>query len=133
MDQPAHPTYLPNLYDLFHKTVHVQYAASGIDGKAHLTYRDLRREKHFSGDEIRVEETAAGRLVTVMLEATPDRDTLSFSFFLPTLNIEREAHVVSVAMYTTSRTSIGGPRLVRGQLESWRTITLSGMARAVTF
>jgi hypothetical protein len=133
MTQPAHPTYLPNLYDLFSKRVHVQYALSGIDGKPRLHYRDKSQEKTFTGDEIRGEDTSIGRLVTVTLEVVPDLHTISFSFFLPTINLEREAHVVTEGLYTTARTSIGGPRLVKGQLETWRAITLSGMARVVEF
>lgn len=127
------PTYLPNQFDLFRKDVHVQYAASGIDGKPHLQYRDRKREKSFAGDAIRVEETSIGRLVSVDLEIVPDLHTITFSFLVPMINIEREAHVVTEALYTTSRTSIGGPALVKGQLQTWRGITLSGMARTVQF
>ncbi|MFT3769201.1 MAG: hypothetical protein QM820_27495 [Minicystis sp.] len=126
-----HPTYLPNLFDLFRKDVHVQYTVSGIDGQPRLQYRDRKRELSFSGDQIRVEETSIGRLVSVVLVAVPDKQTLTFSFFVPTLNVDREAHIVTEALYTTTRTSIGGPALVRGQVESWRGITLSGIARAV--
>ncbi len=128
-----HPTYLPNLFDLFSKRVHVQYALSGIDGRPRLTYRDKGKEKGFTGDDITAEDTAMGRLVTVTLEVVPDLHSMTFSFLLPTLNIERESHVVTEGIYTTSRTSIGGPSLVKGQLQSWRAITLSGIARVVQF
>lgn len=123
----------PNLYDLYRKGVHVQYATTGIDGKARLSYRDTKRARSFVGDEITVEDTAAGRLVTVILEAVPDLHTISFSFFLPMINLEREAHVETTAIYATGRTSIGGPALVRGQIGTWSAVTLSGMARAVEF
>jgi hypothetical protein len=133
MTNPAHPTYLPNLFDLFSKRVHVQYTTTSIDGKARLSYRDKGRDKSFTGDQIRTEDTSIGRLVSVTLEAVPDLEVVTFSFFLPTLNIEREAHVVTEGLYTTARTSIGGPALVKGQIETWRSITLAGMARAVLF
>lgn len=129
----THPKTQPNLFDLHYRGVHVQYSASGIDGKPRLTYRDTKRERTFAGDEIVVADTAAGRMVTVVLEAVPDLQTLSFSFFVPTISIEREEHVESVGLYTTSRTSIGGPALVKGQVDTWRSITLAGMARAVQF
>jgi hypothetical protein len=129
--QPGHPTYLPNQFDLFSKRVHVQYATTSIDGKPRLTYRDRGVDRTFVGDEIRTEDTSVGRLVSVTLSVVPDLHTVTFSFFLPTLNIDREAHVVTEGLYTTQRTSIGGPQLVRGQLESWRSVTLSGIARSV--
>lgn len=133
MTMPGQPTYQPNLFDLFYRRVHVQYTTTSIDGKARLHYRDRSVDKSFSGEQIRTEETSLGRLVSVALEVVPDLHTVTFSFFLPTLHVEREAHIVTQGLYTTARTSIAGPALVQGQVESWRAITLSGMARAVMF
>jgi hypothetical protein len=126
-----HPTYLPNQFDLFSKHVHVQYSTTSIDGKARLHYKDRSIDKSFVGDDIRTEDTSIGRLVSVTLSVVPDLKSVTFSFFLPTLNVEREAHVITEGLYTTQRTSIGGPALVKGQLETWRAITLSGIARSV--
>ncbi|APR87081.1 hypothetical protein A7982_12430 [Minicystis rosea] len=125
--------YQPNQFDLFRKDVHVQYATTGIDGLPSLDYRDRKMHKSFRGEAISVEETSIGRLVSVTIGYVPDMQTVTFSFFLPTLNVERETHVVTEAIYTTQRTSIAGPSLVKGQIESWRSITLSGMARQVQF
>ncbi len=133
MPETTRPTYQPNLYDLFRRDVHIQYSASSIDGRPRLHYRDRKLDKSFSGDEIRIEETALGRVVSVILQAVPDLHVVTFGFFLPTLNVEHETHVVTEAIYSTQRTSIGGPSLVKGQLESWRSITLAGIARAVEF
>lgn len=128
---PLSPASSPNQFDLFRKDVHVQYATTGIDGRARLSYRDRKREMSFTGEAIRVEETSIGRLISVDIEAVPDLHTITFSFFVPTIKVEREAHVVTEALYTTSRTSIAGPALVKGQVQTWRGITLSGIARAV--
>lgn len=131
MNQPSHPTYIPNQFDLFSKHVHVTYSTTSISGKPLLTYTFRTKAQSFSGDQIRAEDTAIGRLITVVTETVPDLHTVSFSFLLPTLNIEREAHIVTEGIYTTTRSSIGGPALVKGQVESWRVISLSGIARAV--
>lgn len=128
---PAQPTQQPNQFDLFRRDVHVQYTLSAFDGKPRLSYRDRKRELSFVGDDIRVEDTSIGRLVSVTLVVVPDAQTLTFSFFVPSVAIDREAHVVTEALYTTQRTSIGGPALVKGQLATWRGITLSGIARFV--
>ena len=37
------------------------------------------------------------------------------------------------AVVTTHHTTIGGPGLVQGQLKSYRTVTLKGIARQVIF
>src|SRR5690349_13266271 len=97
-------TYQPNQYDLFDHAVHVSYSTSGIDGKAHLAYRDATHDKSFSGDQIRTEDTSLGRVVSVTLEVVPDLHSITFGFFLPTLNVDREAHVVTEGIYTTART-----------------------------
>ena len=121
--QPSHPTYQPNQYDLFSKRVHVTYATTGIDGKPRLTYLDKGSARSFAGDQIRLEETSIGRLVSVTLEVVPDLHTISFSFLLPMLNIEREAHVVTEGVYTTARSSIGGPALVKGEFYQFRAVS----------
>jgi hypothetical protein len=124
-------TYDPNLYDLHHGDLHVLYSTTAIDGKPHLRYADAGSEKSFTGEQIQTEELSLGHLVSVVIETVPDLRVVTFSFFVPKLNVTGEAQVTSVGIYTTARTSIGGPALVKGQLATWRTISLSGTARFV--
>jgi hypothetical protein len=88
----------------------------------------------FRGDEIRLAETEIGRTVTVTLEAVPDLHVETLTLLLPPTNLQNgESRLRTEAITTTHRTSIGGPRLVRGQVLSYATATLSGMARSVVF
>lgn len=130
---PTHPTRRPNLYELHRKSLHLTYMSTSKDGRARLHYADKKGEKSFTGDEIQVTDSAIGRLLTVTLEAVPDLHVITLSILLPELHIEREAHIETAAIYTTSRTSIGGPALVKGQVQTYRAISLSGSARAVEF
>ena len=114
---------------------------------ATVTY-DLRSgELHYSGptrpplkDFVEVTETAVpfdtpiGRLVTAVLRTTPDGDTNTVSLLLPRVNLPAgedaaEARVAAVGVFTTSRSSIGGPDLVEGQIQVHTSATLAGTAR----
>jgi hypothetical protein len=75
-------------------------------------------------------------LITVTLEVVPDLHTLSLTLLVPQINLG-DAGAASafstLAIMTTHLTSIGGPDLVRGPLQTYEEVTLSGMARLVEF
>lgn len=123
-----------NLFDLRGGGVTVNYAASSLDGRPRLTYRSMGQTRSFVGDEITAAETAIGTLVTVQLAATPDLSTTTFTVVIPQVNIESgSVNVRTQGITTVERTSIGGPALVRGQVQSNRVVTLTGSAQAVDF
>lgn len=116
---------------------------------ASITY-DLRSaELRYSGpteptqpDQVEVTETASpldtpiGRLVTAVLRATADGDTNTVTVLLPRVILPQgedepppEASIETVAVFTTTRSSIGGPKLVEGPIQLYTTAALSGTAR----
>ena len=124
----------PNLFDLKGHDVHVNYSTSSIAGVPLFNYESKGEKKSFRGDEIRVQETEVGRLVTVTLEVVPDLRSVTFSVLVPTVHLEgREGEVHTVGLRTTTRTSIGGPRLVKGQVNTFEGVNLKGTAQAVDF
>ena len=138
MEQPRDPRPQqpaePSLYELSCDGTTLTYSTSGIDGKPQLAYATGDRSYVLRGDEIRVAETEIGRLVTVTLEARPDQHVVTLTLVLPPVNLERgESKLTTEVITTTHHTSIGGPRLVRGQVLSYETAALTGMARAVVF
>lgn len=133
MDPTAHSNRRPNLYELHRKSLHVTYSTTSLDGRARLHYVDGRVDKSYVGEEIQVADIGIGRLITVMLEVVPDLRAVTFSMLLPDVHVEREAHIETEGLYTTARTSIGGPALVKGQIQTYRAVALSGTARAVEF
>ena len=125
-----------NAYDLKGADgVKVSYSASGFGGVPLFHYSDRRNDLSFKGDEIRTEKTSIGTLVTVRLRDVPDLEGLDFTLVVPRVNVDEsgEGGVRTFGFWTLQRTSIGGPDLVDGQVESYRTLALSGTARALVF
>jgi hypothetical protein len=122
--------YEANLFELSGKGIHVTYATSGIDGRAHLHYKAKGVEKDFRGDQIQVADLPIGRLVSVAVMAVPDLKTEMFSLVLPHINLpagQSEAPFTAVAIHSTLLTSIGGPRLVKGATSSYCSEDVSGV------
>lgn len=124
-----------NQFELWGRGIHVSYSTSSISGKPLFHYRAYGVDKAFSGDDIRVEETALGREVSVTLEAIPDLATSTFTVLIPRVNIgdDPSARFRSVGIHADHFTSIGGPALVRGAQASYDGTDLHGVARAVVF
>jgi hypothetical protein len=124
----------PNHFELQGDGAQISFAESGIDGKPVLSYQPAQGlPVSFRGEQIRVAEGELGRTVTVMLEQVPDLHTVTLTLLLPEVNLpqEGEAPVQTVGIVTTSRTSIGGPALVQGALQSHCALDLQGIARIV--
>ena len=135
----------PNYIRLAGSGVELTYALDRA-GK-HLTYKRPQGEVTFGDADIKDLESPLGRLLTVHLEATPDRDTVDLTLVLPTINLPRSAATgpgraggaarptpvkfSTFAVLTTTRTSIGGPGLVSGALQSYRVLELQGEATEV--
>lgn len=82
-------------------------------------------------------ETAIGRLVTATLRSAEDGDTSTVTVLLPEVNLstgqEEGAYVdapfETVAVYATSRSTIGGPGLVEGPVQLYTHAATDGIAR----
>ena len=125
----------PNLYELQGNGVTISYTPAGLGGVAQLNYKDKEQDLVFRKDEIRRDETAIGALVTVGLNFTPDLESEFLSVLIPATNLPNGegTPIETVAVYTKEATSIGGPALVRGQVQTYRTAALKGTARLVDF
>jgi hypothetical protein len=125
----------PNRFELSgYEDVELTYDTTSIAGQPQLHYRHGDHDVSRSGDEIHSLETEIGTLVTAEVESVPDSHTLTVSVMLPTINLgEDDADFETSAIETTSRTSIGGPNLVTGPLETYEFLPLSGKASLVSF
>jgi hypothetical protein len=125
-----------NLFELESYGVQITYSKSSITGDPRFSYRDADHNLNFSGDEIRVEGTEIGDLVTVTIETVSDLRTVTVTLLVPEVNLPedtKQSPFETEAVVTTHHTTIGGPGLVQGQLKSYRTVTLKGIARQVIF
>lgn len=127
----------PNLFELRNDKVDVQitFSTSSFAGDPLLQFRRGDEIHSFRGEEIRAVATEFAVQVTVTLEVIPDARSLTLTLLLPAVNLppSLESPVETLAIFTTSLTSIGGPRLVEGQIQSYSTIELTGTAQAVDF
>ena len=79
-------------------------------------------------------EAAIGIEVSGIVRAVPDLETVRASIVVPRVNVgEGACPFVGVALLTTIRTTIGGPRLVDGSLELYTVRPIGGTAEAVQF
>ncbi len=119
----------PSLYEMTGKDLQITYTTSNEDGEAQLDYHRFRKHLTFKGDEIRVQRTELGRLVTVTTRQVPDLKTETVSVLIPDINLEDTAAVFTTfAITTTHLTTIAGPDLVAGQVQSYRPKRLTGKA-----
>jgi hypothetical protein len=126
----------PNLFNLEGDGATISFATSSIAGVPQFSYRDSEHNVSRSGEDIRRLETEIGTLVTIDLAQIPDLQTIKVTLVLPTVNLPQPANVSdlqTIGILTTARTTIGGPNLVVGQIESYRTLYLRGTARKVVF
>lgn len=113
----------------------IAYSTSSATGEPQFTYRDRTRDLSFRGDDIAVTSSPLGTLVTVVLELIPDLHTLTATLVLPDINLgDRQVIPFTTAVIlTTNLTSIGGPQLVTGPLQTYRVVKLQGAAQHVEF
>ncbi len=127
----------PNYYELSKAIqVRITYQVKGVDGQPHLYYRIFQGPPtlSFSGDQIRIQESEIGTQVTVTLEAIPDGDSTTLTLLLPIINLPGPTGQVSFEapiIWTTQRSTIGGPDLVKGVVQSYEVMMLNGKAEFV--
>lgn len=121
----------PNLFQIRGRGLRVTYSTSSITGDPLLSYSGAYGDQQFRGDEIRREETAIGTLVTVTVNQMPDAESVVFAILIPHIN--GDAKFKSMAFHTNIRTSIGGPNLVKGAIESYRPVVIWCLAQVVDF
>jgi hypothetical protein len=124
----------PNRYILTGSDTEITYSTTSFSGQPQLTYRDKKYQRSFSGAEIRSLNTEIGQQVTVTIEQIPDLHTLTLTLLIPTINLDKaESRFKTRAIFTAQRTSIAGPRLIKGAVQSYRVLALRGVASSVDF
>jgi len=125
--------------------VQITYDTTGFAGKPQLTYRgpigfgplEERpiESRTIVGDQIRTEQSALGRLVTVYLDAMPDAATFFLTLLLPDFNPmipgDTPTPFATLAILTTLLTSEAGPGIIEGALQEYEAVALEGTAEFV--
>src|ERR1700760_1665339 len=118
----------PTLFELYGDGIHASYSTTSITGDPLFTYQDATVNKSFRGSkEIKIEDTAIGNLVTVVIMHTVDGPSTSFSLLLPHVKLPPAGHPANITaegITTLHRGVIGGP--VLGQSESYTVDAMQG-------
>ncbi len=117
-------------YHLSSDNLKVEFVIKDKD-KLILVYEDKNGRREFSGRQIYREKTRLGFFPSVDLKVVPDSHTIAFSLMVPAANRPANAKSISVrtfAVRTRIQTTIGGPGLVEGQIETYKTYDLKGNA-----
>ncbi len=122
-----------NTFELSGKSIHVTYSSTSFTGVPTLSYRDNRLSRSFSGEEINVENTEIGQLVSVTLEAIADGDRVTFSLALPIVTLPRGPGIrIKVPGVTvTNPSTIAGPP--PGPQKLYSVVTMKGTAQFFEF
>ena len=125
-----------NRFVLRGEGLEITYDEITFAGSPQLTYQVVQgvHSRTFSGNELSSKESDIGTLVTVTLEVIPDDKRTLFTLLIPTINVTEtnEVPFETLAIYTTVRDSIIGPKGVRGAVESYQCVQLEGTAQFVT-
>ena len=119
--------------NMFHLTGHgvtVSLALTGIDGRPTLAYQDFHHALSFTGDDITIEDSVLGQLVSVTLVQTEDVGYTSFSVLIPTMNIVGGYNrVETLGVTAVHRSGLIGPG--PGQATAYHAIRLHGTASQI--
>jgi hypothetical protein len=129
------PASAPNLFELAGTGLTVSYATSSFAGPPQMTVKKGTKTKTFAGEQIRTAPTEIGILVNVDWEAVPDLRNVTLTVVIPRVNLgpTNKAKITTIAITTTAKTSIGGPGLVTGQVQSYKVDAVAGTASRVFF
>lgn len=121
-----------NLFELSGDSIQVTYSSTSILGGPILSYRDNQFIKLFRGDEIRLQDTELGQLITVTLETIPDLRTVTFSLVLPIVTVMPQSAGICIevsGLTVTNPTTIAGPPL--GPQKLYSVAQLKGTAQFI--
>jgi hypothetical protein len=122
-----------NRFHLRGDSISVDYATGTLTGSG-LVYHDDQLDRSFLNEELTVEDTLLGQLITVTLRQIPDFEVVTFTLVLPSITLTARNAPIDIevgGITTTHRTTIAGPQ--PGQQTFYSLVTLVGTAEAAIF
>jgi hypothetical protein len=124
-----------NQFDLKNTHLKVSYSSSSFAGTPQLTCQLDGQSHNFSGNQIQQVQNQIGTLASVTLAYIPDFGTTVLTLLVPAVNADLggKVKISTEAIVTTIHTSIGGPGLVKGAIQTYKAYALKGTAQVVEF
>jgi hypothetical protein len=118
-----------NQFTLRGHHIEVKYTVGATPGIPALHYKEGSVSRDFKTNEITVDRTALGSLVSIPLSRSVDTGGTTFAFFLPAIEVTRgqTAEFTTVAI----REEFSGPDSVPRKPTSWHSFIMQGTAENV--
>jgi hypothetical protein len=118
-----------NQFTLKGHHIEVKYTLGSTPGIPVLHYKEGSVSRDFKTNEITVDQTALGSLVSVPLSRSVDTGGTTFAFFLPNIEVTRgqAADFTTVAI----REEFSGPNSVPRRPTTWHSFIMQGTAESV--
>jgi hypothetical protein len=124
---------VPNLYELTGADgIQITYTPSDSNGKPDLNYADATRGLSFNGDQVAIQESLLGNLVTVFLVRTVDSGSTTLTVLVPGVSLETTASqpIETIGIITENLFSVLEMHTPR-QTQVYSVITLQGSAQLI--
>jgi hypothetical protein len=116
---------------------HYTFAGKGLSGVLDMSgisgrpVASLTVDGH-NVDEPTIREKSVGIVLRGQVSATPDLETVEIQLTIPHVNLPEDVHTFAgIAILTTARTSVAGPRFVEGAVQSYELRPVAGQASQV--
>lgn len=109
------------------QNVSAHYTPASDTDKAMLGFRrGSWKPRLFSGDRVRVDRTEFAELVSVTLYQVADLKTVTLTLLIPSINLNEKQNSLfaTTALFTNHYTTIAGPELVEGPIQTFTTARL---------
>jgi ribosomal protein L19 len=131
----------PNQFLLGGFDIEINYETTSIAGVPQLIYKDRSQTQNFRGEQIRIEQTQLGQMVTVTLKRdlpeTGADETLTLLVpAITLLSTTKTASTRTIAIFSLRRdaSSQESPVLkIPGQSQNYMTLCLAGTANQIDF
>jgi hypothetical protein len=121
----------PNLFELQGYNTEINYSTTSILGVPQLTYTYRGKTFNFRGDDLQIEQTQLGQMVTVDLTENPASEILeTLTLLIPIVNLpsatpEREIQTTAILSQIAKST--------KAQVQTYLPLCLAGAAKQVAF
>jgi hypothetical protein len=121
----------PNLFELQGYNTEINFSTTSILGVPQLTYTNRGQTSNFRGDDLQIEQTQLGQMVTVDLTENPASEILeTLTLLVPIVNLPStlpERAIQTTAIFSQIAKS------TKAQVQTYMPLCLSGVARQVAF
>jgi hypothetical protein len=124
----------PNVFELEGYQARISYSTTSFAGVASLTYVSRGETFSFRGDQLKVERTQLGQMVTVTLASKPQAigSVETLTLMIPAITVpadSRQTDVQTVAMFSVRMPQVKSSY----QSQFYMPLCLAGTARQVDF